>query len=277
MRSPRKADTSAALTALELGKNDEARKLADAYLKKNAGGELTSDVLYIKAESLLRQEKHSDAAAAYDQLLAADTRHADRAKWLVRRAYALAAAGRHARRGEVVGLDRRRLEDARLAVRGAAIARRESASDEGLHRRDRRLGNVAQAGRRSAPAPTIRCSRLAEAQRLAGDAAAAEASIDRLAQEFPESRLLDSAFYRRGESAYAAGDFAAADKAYRRVVADYPKSTLVPYARYGLAWAALGRNDAATAASAIDDLLKQKTPGELRPRPITLGPSPWSS
>ncbi len=251
-----------ALTALELGKNGDARKLADAYLKQNASGELTSDVLYIKAESLLRDEKHSEAAAAYDQLLAADARHADRGKWLVRRAYALAAAGRHGDVVKSLASTVDGLEDAQLASEARQLlgVSRQATKDYTGAIADLET-SLKLAPKRSGADDALLA--LAESQRLAGDAAAAEASIDRLATEFPESRLLDSAFYRRGESAYAAGNFAAADKAYRRVIADYPKSPLVPYARYGLAWASLGSNDPATAAAALDDLLKQKTPGEL--------------
>ena len=251
-----------ALTALELGKNDDARKLADAYLKKNAGGELTSDVLYIKAESLLRDEKFSEAAAAYDQLLAADARHADRGKWLVRRAYALAAAGRHGDVVKSLSSNIEALQDSQLASEARQLlgVSRQATKDYTGAIVDLETSLKLDAKRVGADDALLA---LAEAQRLSGDTAAADASIDRLAQDYPESRLLDSAFYRRGESAYAAGNFAAADKAYRRVIADYPKSPMVPYARYGLAWASLGNNDPATAATVLDDMLKQKTPGDL--------------
>ncbi|MGC3971962.1 MAG: tetratricopeptide repeat protein [Pirellulales bacterium] len=251
-----------ALTALELGRNGDARKFADAYLKANSGGDLTPDVLYIKAEAQLRDGKNSDSAATYDQLLGTGTQHADRPKWIVRRAYALVGAGKHDQVVKTLASEVESLGDASLAAEARQLL------GSSRHALKDYTGAVADfesslklAPKRSGADDSLLA--MAEALRLSGNAAAADAAIDRLARDYPQSSLLDSAFYRRGESAYAAGDLEGAVKAYRRVLDDYPQSKLVPYARYGLAWAALGRNDAKTAAGAMDELLKGKPPAEL--------------
>ncbi|MBN8625482.1 MAG: tetratricopeptide repeat protein, partial [Planctomycetes bacterium] len=251
-----------ALTALELGRNGDARKFADAYLKSNSGGELTSDVLYIKAEAQLRDGKNSDAAATYDQLLAADTQHADRPKWIVRRAYALAGAGKHDQVVKSLADDVAGLGDKSLAAEARQLlgVSRQALKDYAGAAADLEASVRLDPQRDGADDSLLA---LSEALRSAGNAAAADAAIDRLAKEYPQSPLLDSAFYRRGESAYAAGNYDAAGAAYRRVLDDYPTSKLAPYARYGLAWAALGRNDAKTASASLDELLKGKPPAEL--------------
>lgn len=251
-----------ALTALELGRNGDARKCADAYLKVNSGGELTSDVLYIKAEAQLRDGKNSDAAGTYDQLLAADTQHPDRAKWIVRRAYALAAAGKHDQVVKSLAADVDGLGDKSLAAEARQLlgVSRQALKDFSGAAADLEAAVRLDPQRDGADDSLLA---LSEALRSAGNAAGADAAIDRLAKEYPQSPLLDSAFYRRGESAYAAGNYDAAGAAYRRVLDDYPTSKLAPYARYGLAWAALGRNDAKTASAALDELLKGKPPAEL--------------
>jgi TolA-binding protein len=84
----------AALTALELGRNDEARKLAEAFLKSYDDHALRSAVRYVAAEAQLRDGKYDDAAKRYDELLKANEDHADRDLWIVRRATALSLAGR---------------------------------------------------------------------------------------------------------------------------------------------------------------------------------------
>ncbi len=68
----------AAFTALELGKFEEARALADGYLKKHAQHVLRSSVEYVAAESLLRDGQYDDAVLRYDALLKRDAAAADR-------------------------------------------------------------------------------------------------------------------------------------------------------------------------------------------------------
>jgi len=252
----------ASLTALELGRNDEARKQAEAYLKSYTDGKLRAEVLYIKAEAALRSGDNKQAASAYDELLKSYGEHADRSKWLVRRGYALAGMGDHkaviaslapavvdlsesalrAEAYQLLGLARQTLKDYSGAVNDLSVSLKLDAERSGA---DEVLWT------------------LAESQRLAGDLPASQASLERLATEYPQSKLLDSAFYRRGEAAYAAGDWAGAEAAYRRVVNEYPKSQFAPYARFGLAWTALGKNDPAAAVAAVDGLLKTNGPAEL--------------
>ena len=262
----------AAFTALELGlkdkaRNDEAGALAAAFLKNAPSGDapganLINEVLYIQAEALLRSGKHDAAVKAYDDLLAAATRHPDRAKWIVRRALSLSLAGKHA---DVI---------AALAKQADALGdpalKSEALQLVGLSRQATNdyAGAVADFRASLAAAPERPGSddtqlALAESSRLAGDAAGAKAALAEFLAKYPQSRLRDTAEYRSAELAYAAGDHKGAEAAYRRVVDGYPQSPLVPYARFGLAWSLFNQQDPSAAVAAFDTLLKGSAPPEL--------------
>ena len=96
---------------------------------------------------------------------------------------------------------------------------------------------------------------LASAQRQLGKSPEAIATLRKLAGEFPNSKLLDRAYFRLGEYASAAGDFEAAAAAYRQLLKAWPESPLAPHAKYGLAWIELAQKDYATAGQSLDALL----------------------
>lgn len=80
---------------------------------------------------------------------------------------------------------------------------------------------------------------LSRAQQRAGLDQEAQATTQRLLQEFPESRMVAQAIYRAGEMAYAKRDFDGALTNYQAVVQNHPKSEFAPYALYGAGWSAL--------------------------------------
>lgn len=252
----------AAYTALELGRNDEAQKLADDFLDKHSKHSLRVDVLYVSAEALLRDGKNSAAADAYDALLAAGGNRPDVGGWIVRRALALSLAGKHEQVVEALGAKTlARLEAAQQAealhLRGLAY----QALKDYPHAADD-FRNSLKAGPERPQADDTMLA-LAETLRLAGDTAGAKTTLAQMLQRFPQSKTLDTVYYRTAELAYAAGDLKAAEAAYRRVIDDYADSQFAAHARYGLAWSLLGSGDAAGAVAAVDGLLKGKVPAEL--------------
>ncbi|MCE9606546.1 MAG: tetratricopeptide repeat protein [Planctomycetia bacterium] len=255
----------ASFMALELGRNDEARDLAVAFLKLPAGtgANLRNDVLYINAEALLRAGKHESAVTAYDELFAAvPTQHADRAKWIVRRALALSLAGKHAGVIDSLAKQADLLGDPALKSEARHLLglSRQATNDYAGAIADFRAALQAAPERLGSDDTLLA---LAETNRLAGNAAGAQAALSEFLAKYPKSRLRDTAEYRSAELAYAAGDLKGAEAAYRRVLDGYPQSTLVPYARYGLSWALIGQGDAAGAITALDGLLKSAAPAEL--------------
>ncbi len=252
----------ASYTALELGRNDEARKLAEAFLKQYAKHSLRVDVLYVHAEALLRAGRNDDAADAYATLLSAAGERDDRNLWIVRRALALSLAGRHSDVVALLDADTlKSLDDAQRAealhLRGLS---RQAAKEYAVAADDFR--RALQAAPRRPQADDTMLA-LAETLRLSGDAAGALGALNDLRKTFPQSKLLDTAEYRIAELAYAAGDLKAAEAAYRRVLDQHAGSPLAPHARYGLAWSLLGEQDASGAASALDELLRGKLPADL--------------
>lgn len=257
----------AAFTALELGRNDEARDLAAAYLKNPptdaaAGANLKGDVLYIQAEALLRAGKHDQAVTAYDELFAAAPQHPDRAKWIVRRALGLSLAGKH--KGVIDSLAQQSgaLGDPALVAEAKHLLglSRQATGDYAGAAADFRASLTAYPDRAGSDETLLA---FAESTRLAGDAKGAQAALTEFLTKYPKSRVRDTAEYRAAELAYAANDLKGAEAAYRRVIQDNPQSPLIPYARYGLAWSLIGQGDAEGAIESLDALLKNPAPGDL--------------
>jgi len=257
----------AAFTALELQRYDEAQTLAAEFLKNAPSGDASganfkNEVLFIRAEALLLAGKYDAATAAYDELLAAATRHPDRAKWIVRRALSLSLAGKHdavlqALTKQIDALGEPTLKADALRLVGLS---RQAMNDHSGAITDLRASLAAASDRPNSDDTQLA---LAESSRLAGDNAGAQAALSEFFAKYPQSKLRDTAEFRSAELAYAADDRQAAEAAYRRVLDSYPQSILVPYARYGLASTLLSRQDAAGAITAFDALLKSNPPAEL--------------
>lgn len=246
----------ASFTALELGKFDEARSLADAYLKNHAQHALRSSVEYVAAESLLRTNKFDEAVTRYDALLKRDANAADRPLWTVRRATALSLANRHADVIKSLAKTVDKLSDDSLQAEARHLLglSRQAEQDYKTAASDFEAALNLDPKRKQADETMLA---LAESQRLGGDAKKAAATLAQFATTFPNSPLCDTADYRSAELAFAAGDTVAAEKAYRRLLTDHPKSRLASHAQYGLAWSLFGRGEASEAAAEADALLKR--------------------
>lgn len=247
----------AAFTALELGKFEEARALADGYLKKYSQHLLRSSVEYVAAECLLRDGQYDDAVLRYDALLKRDAAAADRPLWTVRRATALSLANRHADviKSLAKTVDKLGDDSLRAEARHLLGLSRSAERDYKTAAADFEAAIALDPKRKQADETMLA---LAEAQRLGGDAKKAAATLAKFATAFPDSPLCDTADYRSAELAFAAGDAAAAESAYRRLLADHPQSRLAPHAQYGLAWSLFARGEASQAATEADALLKRK-------------------
>lgn len=247
----------AAFTALEIGRNDDARKLADAFTKSYKQHALQSSVEYVAAEALLRDGKYDEAAKRYGELLKNYDDQTDRDLWMVRRATASSLAGKPDEVIKQLGksADKLGTKELRAEARHLLGLSRQSGNDYQGAAADFQAALAADPKAKQADQTMLA---LAETQRLMGDAPAAQATLAKFLASFPESASRDTAEYRAAELAFAAGDTKAAEAAYRRVINDHPKSRLVPHAEHGLAWSLLSRQDAAGAADAADQLLKRK-------------------
>lgn len=246
----------AAFTALELGKNDEARTLADQYLKQHPEHSLRSAVEYVGAESQLRGGKFDDAATRYDALLKRFSDADDRSLWTVRRATALSLAGRHDDVIASLGKSAGKLGDASLQAEARHLLglSRQAQKDYKTAAADFEAALALDPKRKQADETMLA---LAESQRLNGDDKKSLATLAKFTATFPKSPLADTADYRTAELAFADGDTTLAEKAYQRLLADHPQSRLAPHAQYGLAWSLLSRGESSESAAAADALLKR--------------------
>jgi TolA-binding protein len=94
---------------------------------------------------------------------------------------------------------------------------------------------------------------LAQRRQLLGEAAAA---LDRMAERFPDGKLLPQAWFYRGEIAYAQGDKQRAIEAYRRFLNQNPQDSLASDALYGLGVAEEESGQASAAEATYRRFLK---------------------
>lgn len=249
----------AALTALELGRHDEAGKLTDAFLKEHKGHALQSAVEYVAAEARLRDADYDDAAKRYGALLKNYDDHADRDLWIVRQATALSLAGRHDDVVKLLGgkktADGLGTDALRAQARHLLGLSRQATKDYESAAADFAAALKLDPQAKQADETMLA---LAETLRLQGDDQQARAVLAKFLTTYANSPLRDTAEYRTAELAFAAGDVEAAEAAYRRVIDDAPDSRLAPHAQYGLAWSLLSRGESSGAADAADALLKRK-------------------
>jgi len=245
------ATSMAALALLQAGKPADSLARAETFLTKYATGatpEAVTDVRAIKAEALLATGKHTEAAAAYRELIAAAPTSAKQPSWLLRQGVALAAANTwqdaHAAlaaataklsgdaQAEAMLLDATALVELDKPAEAAAVLAALGKSHPAWPRRDEAL---------------LLAVRALQEQ---GDAKQALATAERLAKEFPEGTAADVAWYRLGSLRQKAGDHAGAIEALTKSLALKPDGVRAPWARLDIGWSheANGRLPEAIAA-----------------------------
>lgn len=246
----------AGFAALEQRAYDVALKHANAFLAAHAKHELAPDVLHIAAESQLLLGKVAEADQRYAELLEKYPAHEDSQLWTIRRALTLVLTKKpqeaiatlqpllatirtpalQAEAQYLIGTSQLELNRAAEAAKSLAAS---LAADPKWRQADETLLALAMAHHRLDELPK------------------AKAAIDRLIAEFPNSQVLDKAYYRLGEYNYVTGDYPAAATSYQQVIDQWPQSSLFVPALHELGCAQLAQQDAAGAEKTLDRLLKE--------------------
>ncbi|MBM4022184.1 MAG: tetratricopeptide repeat protein, partial [Planctomycetes bacterium] len=245
------ASSMAALALLQSGKPADALARADAFLATyatSATPEAVADVRAIRAESLLAQGKHAEAAAAYGELATANPQAAKLPTWKLRQGAALAAAGQWQPahdalaaatpkltgdgQAEAMLLDATALVELGKAADAAGILTALDKAHARWPRRDEAL---------------LLSVRALQEQ---GDAKAALAAAERMIKEFPAAAGADVVWYRMGQLKQQAGDREAAIEAFGKSIETKPDGSRAPWARLAMGWCheAAGRLDQAIAS-----------------------------
>jgi outer membrane protein assembly factor BamD (BamD/ComL family) len=162
----------------------------------------------------------------------------------------------------------RRLGDLRLE-QAAALGAVDEASDATAQAKAREAVGAYQELLRDYPDYAARDAvlyQLARASEVAGDPAAAMASLDELVTNYPQGAHADEAQFRRGEVFFSAQRYADAGQAYGAVLAIGPASSFFEQALYKRGWAQFKLGDNAASSrdflALLDTLLVQD--GRLR-------------
>ena len=236
---------ASASAALAGGDYAAALAHAEAFDKAYPNHALTPDARFIAAESQLLLGHHAEADKLYAALLKDFPTHTEAPQWLVRRAFALYFEKKFA---EVIALVKPQLEKLKSPERQSEALFLLGSSQLEL----KQFADAAQSLSKSlatgprGPQADEALLALAIAHSATKDAAA-QGDLKRLIAEFPNSKLLDRAHFRVGESLLESGDNAGAATEYQWVLDHAANSPLVPGALIGLGWTQLNRGDAATA------------------------------
>ena len=109
---------------------------------------------------------------------------------------------------------------------------------------------------------------LARALRKVGRLDEAVTVASSLIEDYPDSDVLDQAYYRLGEFAYASGKYADAVKSYTKVLESWPDSSLVPFSLYGRGWSRLRGNVKGSGLDDFETLTAKFSTHELAPQSI---------
>jgi cellulose synthase operon protein C len=249
-----------------LGKEDynTALKHATDFLAKYAQHELAVDVTHVAAESNLQLKKFDEAETLFAQLLQKHGKHADAEAWKIRQGLSLQLQKKYK---EAIAVLQPLLKQIKTPAAVAEIQYLIGISQVELKEyaaavKSLQASLAASATWRQADDTLLA---LAYACGQSDDRAKAKETLRKLIADFPESKLLDRAYYRLGEYSAADGDIGAAVAAYE-VLEKWPQSPLLPHALYGLGWAKINQKQYADAEKALDKLVKDFAEHKLVPR-----------
>ncbi len=255
---------NAAFTEMESKQYAPALKHVAEFLTSYADDPLATDVRFVAGESQLQQADYPKATETFRELVASHPQHQDAETWTLRLALALYLQKQY---GQVVDA----LAGAVGGMKGkdgVAEAQFLIGSSQFLLKKDDEAIAALQASLRANP--TWRQSDeamlfLSRALRRKEQSEQAVQTVSKLIQDFPNSRLLDQAYYRLGEYHYDAAAYDAAVEAYGQVLADWPESTFAAYAQYGLGWSNFKKKAFTEAAESFTAMLTDHADHELAP------------
>jgi TolA-binding protein len=255
----------AGFAALEKGQYDAAMKHATAFLAAHADHELAPDVMHVAAESQLLMNQHADAEKRYAELIGKYPNRPDADLWKVRRALALQLQKKHAETVAALGPVVGQLRDAALIAEAQYLIGTSQVAQGEYEQSAKSLEASLAAAPEWRQADETRLA-LAQAYRNLDQLDQAKSTVTSLTKDFPQSQILDKAYYRLGEYNYVSGGYQAAAEAYQKVVDSWPKSPLVPHALHELGCSRLNEGAADAAEQALSRLIEQYPDHALIPR-----------
>jgi TolA-binding protein len=243
-----------AFAELDLKKYNQGLAHANTFIEKYSDHELLRATKYVAAECLLELGRHAESEKVYRELVAAGSGHPDLENWRLRLGVVLFLqkkwqdvvdtltplvgsfknADRIAHAQHLIGTSQYFLgafDEAVTALEASLAANPKwTQSDEALFN-------------------------LSRAQRKKDLLKPAIASVKRMIQEFPQSKLLDRAHFSLAEYSYASEDYPTAAAEYDTVLTTWPDSPLVPNAHYSKAWAQVKTKKYAEAAASFTALI----------------------
>lgn len=262
----------AAFTALETGDAQTAARHAQQFLKAYGQHALQPDVAAIAAEASLQTDAFAQAESLYATLIRDHPDHANAKRWKVRRAAALFGQKRFAdtlaaleplvdslesadaKAEALYLLGSSRLEQKQYAAAVVSLEAALASQPKGRH-----AEHILLALGRAHLLLAQTSGKTEEVQK-------GRQALQRLVRDFPQSPLLDQAYYRLGQCALQQGDPRQAASDFGRVVARWPQSPLAPHALYEQGGALLDAKDAAGAEAALTSFLKSFGQHPLAPR-----------
>jgi TolA-binding protein len=260
--SPR-ATYNAAFAALQAGDHAEAQRWSEAFAKRFPADELSLDVAYVRAESLLQLSQFESAATAFEQLARSASDHPSATTWQLRGAAAKYLAGEYEGVIAMVGpLLERQLQTAERAeilfLQGAASLKLEKSQDairalEDSLATDSRWGQADEA-----------LLLLSQAYDANQDKEKSKQSLQRLIKEYPHSRFRQQAEVRLGQISAASGDYRNALVWYERVLAEKVDPSLLDFVRYDKSFALIQLDRFDEALVLLEDVLGTTRNSALR-------------
>ena len=246
----------AAHTALGLGQISAARQYAEQFRKEISDHVLSPDVDHILAECEFAESRYDTAAQMFDELARKYPKNPQVGLWRIRQLTALQMAGKH---DAVVKLGQTLASALPQADDQAGILTLVGASQLELGNPKAAQESLLLALSRSGKGPSADRAMLllAWAYHKQGRTADARTVVERMIKDFPQSTVLDRAYYELGKYCAALQDYTSAESAYREVLQRFPESSRVPAAMCELAQTLLKSNKSPEAEQILNGLLQK--------------------
>ena len=254
----------AAYAAMELAEHDQGMEHVVRFIERFPEHALVPDVIYVKAECQLLRNQYAESEQTYRRLTADYADHPDSQLWHLRLATAMFLQNRHDDTVSHVQSILTQLEGESLLAEAhylmgtsllnqskyaeAVSSLQESlAADAKWDKADETLLN------------------LGKAHAETGQTKAAMEVVQRLITEYPDSQVLDRAYYRYGQYRFAVGEYEQASQLYGTILDRWPDSVFVPLALSGIGWSQYRLKDFQAGTASFTNLIQNHADHELVP------------
>jgi len=252
--SPR-ATYNAAFAALQLGDLPEAQRWSEAFQTRFPGSELTPDVAYVRAESLLQRNEHPAASDAFEKLVQSAKDHPSKTAWELRGITAQYLAGQPekalARIDTILQASKEPGVQAEARFLQGACLLKTAKPDEAIVALEKSL----QASTNWGQSDEVLLV-LAQAFEAKQDKAQAKTVLERLLKDYPKSRFKTQAEFRLGQLSAQAGKVQEAIDWYQRVIAQNADANLRDFAKFDTAYLLIQQNQYDKAQGLVQQVLE---------------------